>query len=122
MKKMLSLLLVLLLLMGLVGCSPENPESKFLGTWEVTKAVINDITFPKSVLSKQGVDLSITFNENGTVVISDSEHLGTKGLWAVSENNKNQIEIIGLKSNLILKENTLQFEIAEGTVLYLEKK
>ena len=72
MRKILSLILVLVLCMSLCACGGSSGKSGFVGTWTGT--------------DKNGVSCSVIFKSNGSFLLTHDQYGSRSGEWELFEN------------------------------------
>ena len=81
MKKLLSLLLVLAMMLGLTAFAEATVD--YTGVWTLNRVETPGMTMDMSMLAQLGMNMTITINADGTMVMT-TLGVDENGTWAVT--------------------------------------
>ena len=114
MKKLLSLLLALAMLLGLTAFAEATVD--YTGVWTLNRVETPGMTMDMSMLAQLGMNMTITINEDGTMVMT-TLGVDENGTWAVTGTG---ISIADEEETIELtyEQDMLRMEDKEGTMLF----
>ena len=85
MKKIVSVLLVVMSICMLAGCSGGLSDSQYVGTYQMVGAKMNGVELTKEELDQTGAKATIVLNGDASVTMTVNEQT-TTGTWKESDN------------------------------------
>lgn len=112
MKKVISMVLAVLMLLSLVACggkAPDKVEDSYPGTWEIDHLTIDGVTYAKSELEALGDyrgHALLVIKEGGQAYAAESGENGVIIAWSETENG-----ILLDDDEVVMEDGLLRLEV-----------
>ncbi len=118
MKKLFALLLALAMLLG---CAAFAEAVDYVGTWVLTGIEANGIQMGPSMLSAMKMEMTMTFNADGTAVLKAQSEEAEDGKWAATETGVSLTDASGVTDVLVYRDEMLLIE-QEGAAMMFTRE